>query len=256
MKIESIYSQHLTQALHLQFAGEAKGLMEKFNPPALKIAPQYDVFRASVEKEDLCYKIILKSDLSEAKEDADQARDAVITGLHEGVRTALRHFDTTVSEAAKRLKIVLDAYNTPKSLTGLPYDAESAAVANLLQEFEGKYSAEVKVAGLDAWVAELRKRNDTFDRLAKAYNEQQATKPPFRFKDVRRETDEAYRNIVLVINALIVMEGEAAYAPFVTELNGLIKHYNDLLAQHLGRNRAKRQNEETAESGNGNELKD
>ncbi|MDR1602542.1 MAG: DUF6261 family protein [Tannerella sp.] len=255
MKIESIYSHHLTQALHLQFAGEAKGLMEKFDPKTLKIVPQYEVFRASVEKEDLCYKIIRKSDLSEAKEDADQARDVVFTGISEGVRTALRHFDTTVSEAAKRLKIVLDAYNTPKSLTRLPLDAETVAIANLLQEFEGKYGADVQVAGLATWVAELHKRNDAFDRLTKAYNEQQAAKPPFRFKDVRRETDEAYKKIVLVINALIVMEGETAYAPFVTELNGLIKHYNDLYAQHLGRIRAKKQNEETLESGNGSESK-
>jgi hypothetical protein len=36
------------------------------------------------------------------------------------------------------------------------------------------------------------------------------------------------------------MEGETAYAPFVTELNELIKHYNDLFAQHAGRNKAKK----------------
>ena len=93
----------------------------------------------------------------------------------------------------------------------------------------------MQAAGLTVWVAELRARNDEFDRLAKAYNEQQAAKPPFKIVDVRRETDEAYRNIVLVINALIVMDGETEYAPFVTELNELIKHYSDLTAQHRGR---------------------
>jgi hypothetical protein len=239
MKIENIHSQHLTQALHLQFAGEAKGLMEKFNPSTLKIAPQYEGFSASVDKEDLCYKIIRKSDLSETKENADQERDAIIVGLNDGVRTALRHFTPTVSEAAKRLKIVLDACNTPKPLQDLPYDAETLAVNNLLQEFDGRYLADVRAAGFTAWVAELRRRNDKFDRLAKAYNEQQAAKPPFRMKDVRHETDEAYKKVVLVVNALTVMEGEAAYAPFITELNTLIKHYNDLSKQHLGRNRAK-----------------
>jgi hypothetical protein len=239
MKIENIHSQHLTQALHLQFAGEAKGLMEKFNPSELKIVPQYESFSASVEKEDICYKIIRKSDLSEAKENADQERDALIVGINEAVRTALRHFTPTVSEAAKRLKILLDAYNTPKPLQDLSYDAETLAVNNLLQEFDGKYLADVRTAGLTAWVAELRRRNDKFDRLAKAYNEQQAAKPPFRMRDVRNETDESYRKIVLVINAMVVIEGEAAYALFITELNTLIKHYNDLLAQHFGRNKAK-----------------
>jgi hypothetical protein len=248
MKINNIHNSHLTQALHLQYNFEARDLIGKFDPSTLKIVPQYDVFCEKVDREDLCYKIIRKSDLSEAKENADQDRDTVIVGINEAAKTALRHYNPTVSEAAKRLKIVLDAYNTPKPLTDLPYDAETAAVINLLQELEGKHAADVQTVGLRGWVAELHTRNDAFDRLAKAYNEQQAAKPPFKMKDVRNETDEAYKNIVLVINALIVMEGEAAYAPFVTELNELIKHYNDLLAQHEGRNKAESRRQK-AESG-------
>ena len=239
MKIENIHSNHFTQALHLQYHTETRDLIKKFDPATLKIVPQYDDFCLKVDREDLCYKVIRKSDLSEAKENADQARDAVIKGVNEAVRTALRHFDPTVNEAAKRLKIVLDAYNSPKPLTDLSYDAETVSVANLLQELEGKYTADVQSAGLTSWVSELHARNDAFDRLAKVYNEQQAAKPPFKMKDVRKETDEAYKNIVLVINALIVMDGEAAYAPFVTELNELIKHYNDLLAQHKGKLKVK-----------------
>ncbi|MDR1340533.1 MAG: DUF6261 family protein [Prevotellaceae bacterium] len=242
MKINSLNSQHLTHALHLQFASEAKGIIEKFNPSALKISPQYEILRASIEKEDLCYKIIRKSELSEAKEDADRIRDAVVIGINDAVRTALRHFDPAVSGAAKRLKIVLDTYNSPKSLTLLPYDAETAAIVNLLQEFEGKYAADIQVAGLTAWVSELHERNSEFELLAKNYIEQQSAKPSFRMKDARNETDDAYKKIVLVVSALTVMEGETAYAPFVNELNALIKHYSDLIAQRLGRRKLKVKN--------------
>jgi hypothetical protein len=51
-----------------------------------------------------------------------------------------------------------------------------------------------------------------------------------------------------------VLEGESEYAPFVTELNELIKHYSDLLAQHEGRNKAK--NLSKNENGNENEEQD
>jgi hypothetical protein len=247
MKIGIINIRHLNQSLHLQFVSETKDLIEKSNFLMSKIAPQYTTLSMSVEKEDLCYKIIRKSDLSESKKKADQARDAVIVGINEAVRTSCRHFDPSVNEAAKRLKIVLDAYNTPKALTDLSYDAETIAVFNLLQEFDGKYAADVQITGLTNWVAELRARNEAFDRLAKAYNEQQAAKPSFKMKDVRNETDEAYRNTVLVINALIVMEGETEYAPFVAEMNELIKHYSDLLAQSEGRNKAKKKKDPDAE---------
>jgi hypothetical protein len=127
MKIDSI--QHLTNTLHLQFTNKTKSKIEKFDPVVLKIVAQYELLCASIEKEDLCYKIIRKS-----------------------------------------------------------------------------------------------------------YFEKQATKPPFRMVDARNETDDAYNKITLVINALIVMEGETVYAPFIAEQNELINHYSDLIAQYLGRN--------------------
>jgi hypothetical protein len=68
--------------------------------------------------------------------------------------------------------------------------------------------------------------------LPKRYLERRATKPPFRMIDTRNETDDVYSKITLVINVLIVMEGETAYAPFVAEQNELIKHHSDLIAQH------------------------
>jgi hypothetical protein len=119
MKAGNIHSSHLSQALHLRFVGEPKSPIEKYNASILKIAPQNEVFRVSVEKEDLCCKVIRKSNLSETKEDADRARDTIITGINDAVITVLRHFDITVKKAAKRLKIVPDTCNMFGKLTEL-----------------------------------------------------------------------------------------------------------------------------------------
>jgi hypothetical protein len=58
MKIESIKNYLLTNALHLQFVTAVINLIVKFGQHALKIAAQYDIFRACVEKEDIVYKVI------------------------------------------------------------------------------------------------------------------------------------------------------------------------------------------------------
>jgi hypothetical protein len=250
MKIEKIHSNHLSHALHLQFAGEAKELIEKHDPNTLRVAPQFDVFRVAVEREDLCYKIIRKSELSAEKEECDHRRDAILVGINDALRAALRHFDGGVTAAAKRLKVLIAGYNQPKPIGDLPYDAETATIVNLLQELNGKYAADVQITGLTHWVAELESRNNEFERLAKAYNEQTAEKPPFKIKDVRKEVDAASNNILHVLNAWIITEGEAAYTAFATEINTLTKHYNDLLAQHIGRNKA-RENGKTSERENG-----
>ena len=44
-------------------------------------------------------------------------------------------------------------------------------------------------------------------------------------KRARAATDKAYRQLVKMVNALVMVEGEEAYADFVAEQNSLIKRY-------------------------------
>jgi hypothetical protein len=235
MEIENIISARMTNAIHMEFTADRLGLINKYNPETLKIIPQFDSFRLWAEREDGSYKIIVKNVLAERKADADQARDTTLSGLSLGVNFMLHHFDPTLAEAAKRVKILLDSYNKPTAVRLLHYDAETAAIANLLQELDGKYVADVQLLGLTDWVKRLHEQNEAFRRLAVEYNEEQSERPEFTLKESREGVDLAYQDIVKRINAGILFEGETAYAPFVRELNALVKHYNDILAQHRGR---------------------
>ncbi|MDR1676275.1 MAG: DUF6261 family protein [Tannerella sp.] len=248
MEIEIINSRRLTNALHMEFTSDRLGLFNKYGPDALKIRPQYDNFLLWANHEDACYKFVTKSILSEQKESADHARDTTLTGLLQGVNFMLLHFDPSFVEAAKRLKILLDTYNRPVAVRNLSYDAETAAITNLLQELNGKYDADVQLVGLNAWVTKLQEQNEAFRQLAAVYNEEQADRPELSLKDARTGVDTAYGDIVKRINASILIEGEQAYAPFVRELNALIKHYHDVLAQHQGRLKKEKNNTPAAES--------
>jgi hypothetical protein len=243
IRIEKVRNYLLPNDLHLQFFVALMYLIKKFNPSALKIVALFEILCACIEKEDICYKIVRKSDLSRLKAEKDHLRDDVVAGIKDHLKSCLRHFDIAVCEAAYRLMVIFINYNKPISLIHLPYDAETVSIYNMLQEFESKHASDVKITGLTEWLNELRIRNDAFNQLAIAYNEQQAEKPLFQPKNARKETDEAYKNIVYVVNALMIMEGEEAYTNFVIELNTLVKHYNNLLAQHLGRVHAEKERE-------------
>jgi hypothetical protein len=234
MGILKIKMYSLSNPLHLQFVLDVLNLIQKFNPELLKVVSLYEILQACIEIEDLCYKIIYKSDISKLKKDKDHERDTVIISIKDAVKSALRSLDPNVSGAADRVKIVLEAFDRPQLLTKLPYDAETASVNNFLQELEEKYADDVKITGLETLLKELRVRNDDFDKLAKDYNKQQAEKPSVRSKEARKKTDKAYQDVITLINANIINDGEAPYASFLTELNTLIKHYNDLIAQHRG----------------------
>jgi hypothetical protein len=246
MKIESIRNYLLSNALHLQFVIAVLNLIRKFGNVFSKVVPQTEALQVCADKEDQCYKVVRKSDISSIKRKSDEARDAIVIGIKDAVKSLLRHFDPGILEAAQRIKILIDAYDSPKPLIRLSYDAETVAINNLLQEFDGKYAQDVRTTGLSNWVEELRTRNNDFDDLTRAYNEQQAEKPAFRPADVRKDTDKAYQDIVTVINALVILEGVANYEPFIVELNTLIKHYNDELARHRGRRQTEKK-EETEE---------
>jgi hypothetical protein len=247
MEIENAKKYNYSTALHLQFSKEVKELIEKSDPRTLKIDDLYLTFSACIEKEDVCYKIVRKSNLSEIKGEVDHERGTIVIGIKHVIKAGLRHSDKKKREAAQRLKIVFDTYDKPISITKLPYDAETVAVNNLIQELNGKYVTDVQTLDMTSWVTELQDKNKEFDGLVKSYNEQQAEKPPFVMEDVRKETDSAYQDIVTFINALMIVEKTSTYDSFVTELNTLIKHYNNLYAQHIGRLQANKKRKEEEE---------
>lgn len=257
IKVEKSRIYQYTNALHLQFFVALLSLIRKFGADILKIGGLFDRICACVEQEEDCYKIVRKSDISALKADSDRARDDIVAGIKKLLDGALLHFDVNVKQAAYRLKIVFDTYNQPTPILALPYDAETVSINNLLQEWENNYSSDLEITGLLPWVYELKERNNTFDELTRRYSQQLAEKTTLRPKDARSETDAYFKQIILVINANIITEEiadnkeeESVFAPFVSELNVLIKHYNDLLAQHIGRLEAKKEKDKNSETGN------
>jgi hypothetical protein len=213
---------------------EVLGIIGKFDFILSKIADLVDILTKNLEKEEQCYKIVHKSHISDVKAEKDSARDTLVVGIKHMIKAGLRHFDASVREAAQLLKIVFDTYDKPISLTDLPYDAETRAIINLLRELDSKYVREMEIVGITPWVAELQVRNDEFDTFVKNYNIESSEKPTFHAADVRKESDRAYRDIITFINSLIVVDKETSYDQFVSELNTLIKHYDDLYARHIG----------------------
>jgi hypothetical protein len=244
MELEKTDSGHFTNGLHDQFATEMKDLFTKHDPQAFNIVPQYNTFCWELDKENECYKIVRKDNYSVLKEEVDFERDTLVIGIIDGVKTALRHFKPEIKDAARRLKILLDEYNRPVPIVKQPYDAETASIENLLQNLNKKYVADMELTGITEWVKELATVNAKFEQLVKASAEQKAQKADFRMAEVRKNVDQAWKNIIALIKADMLRYGDEKYRDFVSEWNALVKHYNDIWAQHQGRNKAKKEKEE------------
>jgi len=222
MKIQNLHTHGMRNDSHFQFHTEFKDLVAKNGAEALKIGQQFQSYIPLYDRVDTALKKINKSILTEQIQEADKARDEIWGGIIDMNNAALKHFSPETREAAKKLKILFDTYG---NIAKKPLNEQTSATYNILQELEGKYAADVQTVGISQWVAELKARNNAFSDLVKERFDESALKTDIVLKVARAELDKVYRTIAERINALVIVEGAAAYETFIRTLNVIVKKY-------------------------------
>ena len=98
---------------------------------------------------------------------------------------------------------------------------------NLIGDFENKCQAEIAKLGLTTTVVELKTVNNKLIGVTEDRLKGSIAVIVGDLKRARNQSDEAYRALVLKINALAVVEGDAPYAQFIDLMNAEIKHYKE-----------------------------
>ncbi|MDR3001568.1 MAG: DUF6261 family protein [Fibromonadaceae bacterium] len=222
MKISNLDLAKLRNDAHFQFHTEFKDIVAKNGADTLKIGQQFQSYLPLYDRVDIALKKINKSIFTEQIQEADKARDEIWNGIIDMNKAALKHFNSDTRDAAKKLKIVFDTYG---NIAKKPLNEQTSATYNILQELEGKYANDVVAVGIGQWVAELKARNNAFGDLMKERFDESALKTDIVLKEARMELDKVYRTIVERINALVIVEGAAAYEAFIKTLNIIIKKY-------------------------------
>ena len=193
-----------------------------------KVQALFTEYKNLFANQDLAYKEIRKSALTEEIQLADKNRDMIFRGMVETNNALLCHFDTNMQNAAKRLKIVFDTYG---NLAIKSYAAESAGITNLIQELNNNYPADIALTRINTWTTQLAAANNAFINLVKDRDDKTAEKCDFNLKECRYAVDNAYRKLIVRIEALVEIEGETNYAAFIKRLNVIIKRYRDMVAR-------------------------
>ncbi len=210
-----------------------------------KFIEKVGVYKDCLAKFDGALKQTGKSDSTAKITHLDEQRDAAYLGLVRQVRNTLHHFNARRAEAAQKVQNILEKYSDPRSL---PYIQESGILENLLQDLStADAKANVALVGANEWKDELQRTNNEFVALFANRNEEQATIVTGLSKEARTETDNAYRNCVRRLNALIELDGDAEYAAIVSNLNKLIDYQKQVVS-------ARKTHNQTQASANG-ELK-
>jgi hypothetical protein len=215
---------------------EVRDLIVLFTAQALSLVELFVQFLKCYTDADLALELIRKSPETEKMAEADHLRDRTFHGLNATIRAAVSHFDPAYGEAARQLTVVLDRFG---NLAQKAPNEETAGIYNLVQELRGRYAGFITTLGLTRWVEELVAQNEAYEALVRARNEEVAERPKLHVKQVRRELDEVYRQVVERIEALSLVQGPEAYAAFIDRLNAFISRYNNVVAQRRGQHKPK-----------------
>lgn len=221
-KIGEIYLGRMNNAAHFLFITDVLARAEANEAMVAKVATQVNNLKTALAKEDECFKLSTKSLTTDEITKADAERDSLYISYKLVVAALLRHPVADMAMAAKVLNQHIKDYNIN---TRMQLDKETGAIINFITDLEGKYKSEVEMLALTPYVAKLKEVNESLRGYTGTRTNERMATVVGALKAARAVTDEAYRALVDMVNALALVEGDTVYADFITYVNTEITHY-------------------------------
>ena len=231
--------------------------------------PQY---AQAIDEEDASIARLNRENKTEEVENQDAERDNTLVGTAYQIRSYVHHWEPEKVAAAKRLLNIYDSFENDMHSN---YKKESEGIDNLLQQMCGTtsgniagtvgmggtggmgggmtgggssslaYTADVTLLGLAPWLDKLKQDNDNFKAI---FNARQSDRSMVELmkevKDTRRKADAIFRNIINLLNFLVMTNGITAYESLIADINVTIKDWNDTLARRKAAAKRKKENAE------------
>ncbi|MDR1561693.1 MAG: DUF6261 family protein [Dysgonamonadaceae bacterium] len=230
MKISKLRLEHQRNEAHYQFMLLLKKLFTKNPDVAAIVDAVLDAFYDLITLEGQLVDAAKYSDYTEMLAEADKRVDRDIAGITAIVEAGLLHFDPRYVEAAKKISNRLKSFKG--EIEKKPYEEESAAVKILLADMKNHYMEQIAILNLGIWLDDLMASQANFENLFIQRNTEWANRPKEKLREVRKEVDAKYHNIVERIDAYGIMNGYATTGAFVDELNREVKYFNDHVPHH------------------------
>ena len=193
--------------------------------------------------EDEAYVIAQKSQIVKQRQQKDAERDA----LYKEIRRTVDTFATLSIFPEKQAKAlvmqpVMQKYKIDPD-GGI--EAQTVATEQWLQEQQRNYQCELAARELGIYesIQRLKTLNDEVRQLTLDHNDENAQKALAALKTARRETDRAYKALVLIINAMALTSTDDSYTyqEIIKNLQQTIKYYRQLSEQRRKKNAAARE---------------
>lgn len=221
-EIYDINIQRMNNGAHFTFVSNILARAEADTAVKGKASELVSNFKTAVNAEDEALKISQKSLLTDDIAKADIDRDALYAGYKKAVEAFLAMPIADMAQAAKVLAQHIKDY---KINTAGQLDKETGLLVNFITDLEDKYSAQVAKLGLTAFVINLKEANERVRMLTLQRTNEKMGVTVGALKAARTSSDDAYRALVKMVNALALVYGEKDYTAFIDYVNTEVTHY-------------------------------
>lgn len=221
-EIYDINIQRMNNGAHFTFVSNILARAEADTAVKGKASELVSNFKVAVAAEDEALKISQKSLLTDDIAKADIDRDALYAGYKKAVEAFLA---MPVADMAQAAKVLAQHIKDYKINTAGQLDKETGLLVNFITDLEDKYSAQVAKLGLTAFVINLKEANERVRMLTLQRTNEKMGVTVGALKAARTASDNAYRALVKMVNALALVYGEKDYTAFIDYANTEITHY-------------------------------
>ena len=221
-EIQDISLPRMNNGAHFTFVSNILARAEADSKVKAKAAELVTALKEAVAAEDEALKISQKSLLTDEIAKADSNRDALYAGYKKAVEGFQAMPIADMAQAAKELAQHIKDYRIS---TTYQLDKETGLLVNFIADLETKFATQVTTLSLTAFVTNLKEANERVRTLTLQRTEDRMALPIGAMKTARATSDEAYRQLVKMVNALALVFGEADYADFIDYVNTEIVHF-------------------------------
>ena len=235
-KLTKINIGKLNNEAHYQFHENVTALIKEAEIANLpQIAHLYQPYLKAVENEKDALDFITKAELTAAVEEQDRVRDERLRGFIGSIKYARNHFDPEVRKAANKIWGIILHYSNNRKRNS--YDSETAAINDMLREFERPDLAQaIAAVNHQDWVQALADENGRFNNLILERGKERIEKTPFRMVNARPVSEAFFRVVADTLNGYIIAGGNSAqFDKFIACLEEEIIRWKHKIAREYGR---------------------
>ena len=226
MEIETLGLKSVSNGAHFVFI---ESICKRLDSETELLKNEYfkkaaDALKAAFNEENRYFALSKKSASTDEILAADADRDTLYSAYYRSVKSFLRVSTADLHTAAKTLWQSLVDYGIKPSMQ---LERETGAIQNLLEDCEQKYSAEVAKLGLQTVLASLKTANAKVSELLYSRTTEQSKQVAGALRKARQQSDEAFKQVRKVANAMATLGSAEALKPFADFVNQLIKRYED-----------------------------